>query len=123
MLLISTSVAPLSPEPNMLMTFPGCPKDGEKLVMDAAHAECQRKSAGITTANCRTDKTLLVQLHSITFLNKIADHRQFLFTGNGMRFDEFTPLYFQPRARQQFNLRARLADRDERVLRPVRHQE
>ena len=38
MSLNSTRVAPLSPEPKMLMTLPGWPKEGEKMVMDDAHA-------------------------------------------------------------------------------------
>lgn len=82
----------------MLMTLPGWPKDGEKLVIDDAHAGRQRKSASIPTAIGRPDKILLVQLQNITFLNKIADHRQFLFAGDGMRLDKFMPLNFQPRA-------------------------
>jgi hypothetical protein len=48
-----TIVAPVNPDPLMVMTLPGWPDEGEKPVIVSPRAARQRKSASVPAADCQ----------------------------------------------------------------------
>src|SRR5665213_4340400 len=108
------------PLPIMVMTSPGWPKDGEKLLSVAARPLWQSSSASSAAIICQENQSpLKPNCLSITFANKVPHHCHFNFSGDGMAFFKFPPVNLQAGAPQYLHLRPHPRNRNQGILRAM----
>ena len=119
-------VAVLKPAPLIVITLPGWPKEGEKLLIVALwHGSGKSNAKSIAAIIGRNAQLLLVfpvetsHLY-ISVLHEVANNRHLLFASYSMPFHEFAPVNSQAGPPQNVHLRTNLRDWYQRILRAVR---